>query len=190
MWLKHPHVSPSMWLSGAFSQRLHQAWKNKTTPTGKKDASIVPGSSCTSSSRGMVASELSAPQQRQLRARRPRSYCVGSHSAPQFLRPPSHTHMRQLVLFTAGSTSLSTPRNNFAESHGVIHIRLPGWLGRNTRRFLEPAMTDKRANQTWRWKGRGLGYWDETFTGFQALGHHNTVFIRVVSVYFLSQLRG
>lgn len=91
MWLKHPHVSPSMWLSSAFSQRLHQAWKNKTTPTGKKEASIVPGSSCTPSSRGMVASELSAPQQRQLRARRPRSYCVGSHSAPQFLRPP-HIH--------------------------------------------------------------------------------------------------
>lgn len=67
-----------------------------------------------------------------------------------FAPPLTHTHMRQLVLFTAGCTSLSTPRNNFAESHGVIRIWVSGWLGRSTRRFLETPMMDQLPNQIWR----------------------------------------
>lgn len=105
---------------------------------------------------------------------------------PSVFAPPSftHTHLRQLVLFTAGCTSLSTPRNNFAESHGVIRILMTGWLNRNTRRFLEPPMIDQRPNQIWRWKERGLDFWGETFTDFFGLGDTNTVFICVASVCF------
>lgn len=54
MWLMHPHVSPSMWLSAkaAPSRRGCGRVDEQTTPTGKKEASIVPGSSCTLSSAG------------------------------------------------------------------------------------------------------------------------------------------
>lgn len=63
------------------------------------------------------------------------SYCVCAHPAPQCA--PTHASTCPILLREA---HLSTPRNNFAESHGVINIREFDWLGRNTSRFLESPM--------------------------------------------------
>lgn len=66
-----------------------------------------------------------------------RSYCVCAYSAP--LCAPTHASTCPILLWAA---HLSTPRNNFAESHGVIRNRGCDWLGRNTTRFLELPMSD------------------------------------------------
>lgn len=60
------------------------------------------------------------------------NYCVCVYSA--FLCAPTHASTCPILLRAA---HLSTPRNNFAESHGVIRKRGSHWLRGNTTRFLE-----------------------------------------------------
>lgn len=103
------------------------------------------------------------------------SYCVWAYSA--LLCAPTHASTCPILLRVA---HLSTPRNNFAESHGVIRKRDCDWLGRNTTQFLELAIHTRE----WQIDGpitggdegrtRSLAKTDETFMWKNWIGRLGT----------------
>lgn len=170
MWLK---ASTRVAFNVTIPQRLRlfaevaAGWINKPPPQEKKEASIVPGSSFTPSFAGWLPRNY-LQKRNSAFADHGAIVCVGAHSAAPSVFAPSHTCVN--LSYLPQAAHLSTPRNNFAESHGVIRIRGSGWLARNTSRVLDAPMVAQRPNQTWGRKGKGLDHCDETFTGFRELG--------------------